>query len=469
MKITKVLSNLITEDARFQVLYKKYVLPSGDRKKGILPFEIVRDIVFADPTTRVPQNYDIAGASIEDMTGDSIKVGKYTQWMLNIFVKPYLTSEDGEPIEVGTEVYKRDATEYRRHFLEDLPQFKDLLTKYERFKGTLVDASKKDINSIKSFPELSQLQVKVGNDTVDLGVYRGKKVKKETGVEAKTNFNFPGSEILKVGTDYTLIRISDKGDLGSKAASYFGGYNGGLARGESNWCTAAEGSTHSNGYRQQGPLYIFMANDDKGEVGQITGLPSERYQIHFPTNQFKSRDQYSREGNVPIVEWLNGKWSEFKELLKPEFAKGFIKGNVGGGNKVEIKYPDSATGKFIALYGFDELFNSLPDTITELNVVNTSNENINITIPESISRFKNIKSVLFENIISELPASICELENMLFIALPNNKNLKSIPDCVMTSFPKIIFINLVGCNPNIRVPEKMKDHFFENMMYYFDE
>jgi nucleoside-diphosphate-sugar epimerase len=47
MKITKVLSNLITEDARFQVLYKKYVLPTGDRKKGILPFEVVKQIIFA--------------------------------------------------------------------------------------------------------------------------------------------------------------------------------------------------------------------------------------------------------------------------------------------------------------------------------------------------------------------------------------------------------------------------------------
>ena len=58
MKITKVLSNLITEDARFQILYKKYVLPSGDRKKCVLPFEVIKQIVFADPTTRVPENYD---------------------------------------------------------------------------------------------------------------------------------------------------------------------------------------------------------------------------------------------------------------------------------------------------------------------------------------------------------------------------------------------------------------------------
>ena len=68
MKITSVLSNLITEDARFQILYKKYVLPTGDRQKGILPFEIVKQIIFADPTTRIPENYDKDGASVEDMT-----------------------------------------------------------------------------------------------------------------------------------------------------------------------------------------------------------------------------------------------------------------------------------------------------------------------------------------------------------------------------------------------------------------
>ena len=100
MKFIKVLSNLITEDARFQVLYKKYVLPSSDRKKGILPFEIVRDIVFADPTTR-PVDYDVASVSVDDMTSDNIKVGKYVQWMLKRFVTPELTNEDGEPIDFG--------------------------------------------------------------------------------------------------------------------------------------------------------------------------------------------------------------------------------------------------------------------------------------------------------------------------------------------------------------------------------
>ena len=462
MKITKVLSNLITEDARFQVLYNKYVLPSGGRDRGILPFEVVKQIVFADPTTRIPQNYDIAGASNEDMTSDKIKVGKYVQWMLNIFVKPTLTTEDGEPIEQGSEEYKRDAVEYRRHFMEDLPQFKDLLTKYERFKGSLVDDSKKDINKVKSFPELSQLQVKVGEDTVDLGQYRGKKVKKAVGVESNTNFDFPGSEILKVGSEYTLIRIADKGDLGSKAASYFGGYSGGLDRGEANWCTAAEGSTHSKSYRQQGPLYIIIANDDKGKVGEVTGLPTERYQIHFPTSQFKSRDQYGTGGNVPIVDWLNGKWSEFKEVLKPEFALGFVKPNT---DVVVIKYPDTATGKFIALYGFDELFEALPETIKRLNIINSSNEAVNIKLPPSISRFKDLEALLIENFISEVPDSVCELKKLAIIALQGNKELKSIPECII-SLPALTFLNLQNCSPDIEIPEELAQYEMGDKMFH---
>ena len=461
MRITKVLSKLITEDARYQFLNKKYILPSGDRKKGILPFEIVKQIIFADPTTRVPDNFDREGASSAEM--DKVKVGSYTEWMIKRFIKPTLYQEgSNEPIEAGTDEYKSKANEYRRFFLEDLSQFTELLAKFDRFKGSLADASKKDINNVESLNELSHLQVKVGNETVDLNMYRGKKVKKEEGAEANKNFAIPGAEILKVGSEYTLLKISDKGDLGSKAASYFGGYNGGLDRGETNWCTAVEGSNYSKTYRNQGPLYIFIANDDKGKVGEVTGLPSERYQFHFPTNQFKFANQHG--GNIPVVEYLNGKWSEFKEIFKPEFAAGFVKPNT---DTVEIKYPDSATGKFIALYGFDELFTSLPNTIKRLNIVNTSNESINIKVPDSISRFQSLTAILFENMISELPNAICELKNLVFIAAPNNKELKTLPECIM-NLPNLSFVNVSRC-PNLKVPESLEQFNNGDGFYHLEE
>jgi Leucine-rich repeat (LRR) protein len=304
----------------------------------------------------------------------------------------------------------------------------------------------------------------VGDDTVELDLYRGKKVKKEKGVEVNTNFNFPGSEILKVGSEYTLIKISDKGVLGSKAASYFGGYGKGVDRGETTWCTGSENSIHSHGYRQKGPLYILIANDDKGKVGEFTGLPSDRYQLHFDSNQFKNPNQSG--GNIPIVEYLNGKWSEFKDIFKPEFAAGFVKPN---SDNVEIKYPDSATGKFVALYGFDELFTSLPDTIKRLNIINTSTEEVTIEVPDSISRFQSLTAILFENMISELPNSICDLKNLVFLALPNNRELKSIPECVnLVNLPKLTFMNVNKC-PNLTIPKELEQYHTGGGFYHMEE
>jgi hypothetical protein len=95
-----------------------------------------------------------------------------------------------------------------------------------------------------------------------------------------------------------------------------------------------------------------LPNDDGGSVGQKTGLPQERYQFHFPSGQFMDRD----DRQINLVEYLNGKMAELKDYFKPEFAKGLV---TKGGNKVEINYPESSSGKFIALYGFDDSLMSL--------------------------------------------------------------------------------------------------------------
>jgi Leucine-rich repeat (LRR) protein len=112
-------------------------------------------------------------------------------------------------------------------------------------------------------------------------------------------------------------------------------------------------------------------------------------------------------------------------------------------------------GKFIALYGLDELIDSLPDTLTEFQIQNRDNNGIIVRIPESISRFKNLDMILLDNCISEIPDSICELPNLRFIALMNNPKLTSIPDCI-ANLPKIYFVNLKGSN-NVVVPESIKE------------
>ena len=441
MRFTKLLTNLILENSRFQVLYDKMVKPAPSREgdarkpKGLMDFDTLKSIIFADPTTKAPQNFDVEGASSEDM--ENVKVGKYTQWMLKNFVVPTFIDERAG-VEKGTAEYSRMMNEYQRLFMEDLHKMTDDLKKYERFKNQLPQ-DKRDINKI-SADELFDL-------VKDFKLEKTKASKQEKE-EAKTSYQYPGSEIMYRGSNWTLVKIEDKGDLGKGAAIFFGGYQDG-DNGESRWCTSAPGLNYFNTYIKDGPLYVVLPNDDKGQVGKRTGLPKERYQFHFPSDQFMDRD----DRRVNLVELLNGPMNELKDFFKPEFAKGLVS---KGGDKVEINYPDSSAGKFVALYGFDELFDNLPDTIVHLLISNKSKESIALDVPETITRFKNLDALLMSNIVRTLPENLGELKNLKFLNLSNNKDLVSLPESIK-DIPNLALVNLKGSNPSVVIPPALKE------------
>jgi len=441
---TQLLSNLILENSRFQILYDKLVKPSakpaqgaeGRRAKGIMDFETLKAIIFADPTTRIPEGLgDIDEISIQDM--DKVKVGKYTQWLLKNFVSAPITGEEGE-IEKDNPEYKRRFQEYQRLFLEDLHKTTDDLKKYERFKNQLPQ-DKRDINKI-TVSELFDLVKDFKLEKV--------KASKEEKEKAKISYEYPGSEIIFRGPKWTLIKIEDKTDLGKNAAIFFGGYQD-SDNDETRWCTSGPGLTFFNGYIKDGPLYVVLPNDDNGQVGKRTGLPKERYQFHFPSSQFMDR----LDRHVNLTELLNGPMIELKESFKPEFAKGLV---TKGGDKVEINYPNDSAGKFVALYGFDELFESMPKTIQHLLINNKSKENIAIDVPESLGQFTNLQALMLQNIVRTLPESIGNLKGLNFLALPSNTNLQSLPASIV-NLENLAFINLKDSNPNIEIPEVLRE------------
>jgi len=204
MKITNVLKSIIVEDSRFDVLYNKTVEPQpsktpGKSGKGLMAFEVLKDIIFADPTTKTPDNFDMDGASVEDMKSNNVKVGKFTNWLLKNYLKPGLNVEDPKSPE-----YKSALKEYRRVFLEDLFKMTDLLTKYERIKGQLPE-DKRDINKLT--PE--SLTDTIVNLPEDIKKRLEKNlVKSDKREMTKSNrFAHPGAEIVHQGSRYTLIKI----------------------------------------------------------------------------------------------------------------------------------------------------------------------------------------------------------------------------------------------------------------------
>lgn len=459
MKITSLLSNLILEQSRFQVLFDKMVKPSAKateknaKAKGLMDFDTLKTIIFADPTTKAPENFNIDGASVEDM--DKVKVGKYSQWLLKNFVSPKTNELELSPdqeVDFNSREFKNAMAEYRRLFMEDLYKTTDDLKKFERAKQYLPQ-DQRDINKFTPrtlFDTLKDFQIPEKKRA---------ELEKKEAKKSREGFNHAGGEIIYEGPNWTLIRVKDQGQVGKDAAIWYGGFHE-YDQGESRWCTSSPGLSYFNGYIKDGPLYVVFPNDDKGQVGKKTGLPQERYQFHFPSNQFM--DRHDRQIN--LVEYLNGPMSELKEFFKPEFAKGLVN---KGGNKVEINYPDSSAGKFVALYGFEELFESLPADIEHLLINNKSKEDIALDVPESLGRFTSIQALLFQNIVRTLPESIGKLQNLNFLALPSNKHLQNLPASI-GDIPGLAFINLKDSNPSVKIPQELKDKLSDegNGFYY---
>ena len=422
MKFGTVLRSLLKEASRFEVLMDKFVKPKKDSdKKPLLKKSELLQLIVADPTTRLNDvNLGDEKISKEDIA--KVKVGDYTPWLIKNYLRPKTETQFGE---YG---YDREVAQMKDRFMEDLYKVTDDLKKFNRFKSKL-PLELRDINKLS----VDDLYDAVKDFDLTMAT--------TTRAERKSLPVHPGAESGFEGETWKVVKIEDKGDKGREAACFYGGNQV-----ETRWCTSAPGLNWFDRYIKDGPLYVvYNPNDDR--ISPNTGLPTERYQFHFPSGQFMDKEDRS----VNLVELLNGPMEELKQYFKPEFAKGLTV----GGNKLDIDgFKTGSIGKFIGLYGLDELFDSLPTDLKEIKIANPLGD-VTLVIPPSISRFKELKSLIFENCIEYLPNEICELKKLKFLSAPDNPKLSYIPECIV-DLPNLIFLNLEN-SPNVRVPKSIKD------------
>lgn len=434
MKFGSIVRSIILEQGRYEILKKTYTQP---KKKGdkVVParmsVEDLDKIVLADPTTR--------------RDGDKIKkAGTYTQWLL----KQYLKMEP--EAEYGTPQFKSQMTELQRRFFEDLYRTTEALQKFDRFKGQL-EQEDRDINkhNIDSLTDI----------TVDFSLEKTK-ASKEERQEASKTYEHPGGEVIHRGSNWTVVKISDQGELGKDAACFYGGYGLNTGKGESSWCTSAPGGSMFNHYIKSGPLYVVIPNEEKSfrsddvKTGEKSGLPALRYQFHFPSNQFM--DPQDRQ--IDLINFLNEN-PELKEVFKPEFMKGLTGSE---GTSVSVEYPNDSASKFIALYGFDEFFDTLPDNLERLDFVKGSrgygrgeDKPFSVKLPSTIGRFKNLNALHLEGIVDDLPKELGELKDLVFLSLPNNPNLNTLP-VEISKLDNLQVINLKN-TPNAKIPDEIEN------------
>jgi hypothetical protein len=423
MKFTSILKKVILEQSRFELLFDALTKPStnkeGKKVNPKLSKEEFIALVNADPTTRT-NNVDMVTADSKELS--NVKAGKYVQWLIKNYLSPITERQPGD------NGYAKEVKRVKDLFMEDLFKVTGDLTKFERFKNRLPQEMR-DINKLTP----SSLYDAVKD--FDLTIASTSKSERKS---AKVH---PGGELVYDGNEWRVVKITDKGSLGKEAACFYGGnYN------ETRWCTSSPGLNWFDRYINKGPLYVVYRPGDTN-VSPETGLPKERYQFHFPDNQFMDRD----DRQIDLVQYLNGPMAELKEFFKPEFAKGLT---LNGEKLVIDSFNSGAVGKFIGLYGLDDLFENLPLTLSEIQIQNRDKNDVIINIPESINKFKNLVLLLFDNCVESVPDTICQLEKLEFLALVNNPKLTKIPECVV-KLPKIYFVNLKG-SPNVQIPDAMR-------------
>ena len=442
LRFTNLLRDLIVESSRFQVLFDKFVKPKEKGQRGFMPFETLFALIVADPTTKVPEGMDIDNVKPDQM--EQVKIGKYAQWLIKNFITPKLPAD--HPLMISntqSSQYKQALSQFQNLFMEDLYKVTTNLQKYERFKNRLA----------QEYRDINKLSIEALQDQVKDFSLEKTKATAEEKKEASVTYAHPGADIVYRGQDWTVAKISDKGPLGKEAACFYGGSHNEGRRGETTWCTSSPGLTYFDGYIGRGPLYVVIPNKARSfksygkETGEVSGLPADRYQFHFPDNQYMDAD----DRPINLVDFLNTNEEGLKQFFKPEFIKSLT---AKEGKKVTVNYPDDSSSKFIALYGFDEFFEKLPETIQRLEFVVKSGSKINLNVPASIGNFRELTAIHFVGCVASMPESICNLQKLQFLSLPENPNLQKLPECI-GSMPRLSVVNIKGSNKN-SIPESLQ-------------
>ena len=440
LKFSNLVRTVIMEQGRYELLKDRYTKAKKKDDKVIAPKMSTQkfdELVLADPTTR--------------RDGDKIKkAGAYVPWLLKQFLN--LSTQADEVAQFGTPEHKSTFTQLQDLFFEDLYKTTEDLQKFDRFKNKLE----------QEYRDINKLSIKKLNDLMLPYSLEKTKASKDEKEEAKQTYEHPGADVVLRGSNWTIVKITDQGKLGKDAACFYGGNDKKPGMGESGWCTSSPGLSYFDRYIKDGPLYVILPNSPEEfmsggpKVGDISGLPAKRYQFHFPSNQYMD----ANDRQIDLVKFLNEN-PELREYFKPEFAKGFQKGGHNS-KQVVIDYPRDSSSKYLALYGFDDLFEQLPKDLKRFDFVQSSGgyygsrdtTPINLKLPERIGEYKDLEALNLDGVVSELPESLGNLKKLMFLSLPNNKDLKSLPKSI-ADIPNLAIINLKGSNPNIEIPEEV--------------
>lgn len=362
----------------------------------------------------------------------------FLQWMLNVFNRLLKGQKVIQGIDTNNGSYMQesiiDTTDQAIRFAsEDLPQAKQYLTLFEankrkkNFKNLCSkNHSLKDVidySDINQYKSLSQLF-----DAVDPFIERN-----PTELESLLEkFVSLGDAEIPVRDRKFTVYIPKTRDA-SVAFDNF-----------SNWCTAkAENSNFQNyteNYKKpngkNSTLYIIINNNF------FKGTSDEIYQIHFETDQIKSKENGENisiyEPIIKQSEALSNYFYNELIIMAKECRKG-IENN---------RYLD-----YLLSFGFaDSIFEIFDEMTPAICVFNETKKREIPNLPD-MSKFVNLDNLVIVSAkLNEINPSIGKLKNLNVLSIPNN-NLTFLPKEI-GNLKRLTFINICG-NKLKDIPDEM--------------
>ena len=196
--------------------------------------------------------------------------------------------------------------------------------------------------------------------------------------------------------------------------------------------------------------YISLGMDLTGEMISKSEPDVVKYYLARKIDSLKTKSlSQLTTADIALINMPGMK--NLKEELKGKYAGQLT---TGGESIVNISYPNDDSSKYIALFGFDELFENLPDSVAYLTIINKSNDSLDLTLPRSINKFQDLVAIVLENCVKVIPEELGQLESLMFLTLQNNKNLVSLPES-LADLENLELIALTGSNPNLVIPERL--------------
>jgi hypothetical protein len=342
---------------------------------------------------------------------------EYTQWMLQTFVNLVKKGDNDFAVRFVTEdLYL--AAEYLEvfHAEKHKPKFKAICSKNLAFKDI------KDTSDINQYRDLSQLF-----DAVDPFILKDtSKLEKDIRLACKLgNGEIPYE-------DRKIMIFYPKTHKGTQLFSSF-----------TNWCTKTKSTFDSYDRRKTSTgtktrLYIIIPKTFFIPEGH-SDATTEIYQFHFESSQFMNKADKGVKDEMEGMIADNVGLSDYFYNLLIEFARA----NHGD-------YQNNVYVKALKLFGFhDVVFEVIPPDIEKIQFLDE-----NLGDMKGIGRFNKAYSLYLRDcVFSELPESLGDLQNLGYLALPNNK-IEKLPSSI-GRLKNLTTINISG-NPIKVIPENIK-------------